>query len=168
MLNKINELSKTEFTEVFGNIFENASWIAERLYEQKPFKNFKDMSKKMISIFEGSNNQNKLKIIISHPDLAGQTKIASLTADSNKEQNNVGLDRCTKEEFSEFKNLNLKYKSKFGFPFIIAVKEKNKSEILVNFKKRILYDKPTEFNEAIKQIKKIASFRLDELKIKFL
>jgi len=168
MLNKINELSKTEFTEVFGNIFENASWIAERLYEQKPFKNFKDMSKKMISIFEGSNNQNKLKIIISHPDLADQTKIASLTADSNKEQNNAELDLCTKEEFSEFKNLNLKYKSKFGFPFIIAVKEKNKSEILVNFKKRILYDKPTEFNEAIMQIKKIANFRLDELKIKFL
>jgi len=168
MLNKINELSKTEFTEVFGNIFENASWIAERLYEQKPFKNFKDMSKKMISIFEGSNNQNKLKIIISHPDLADQTKIASLTADSNKEQNNAELDLCTKEEFSEFKNLNLKYKSKFGFPFIIAVKEKNKSEILANFKKRILYDKPTEFNEAIKQIKKIANFRLDELKIKFL
>ena len=168
MLNKINELSKTEFTEVFGNIFENASWIAERLYEQKPFKNFKDMSKKMISIFEGSNNQNKLKIIISHPDLADQTKIASLTADSNKEQNNAGLDLCTKEEFSEFKNLNLKYKSKFGFPFIIAVKEKNKSEILANFKKRILYDKPTEFNEAIMQIKKIANFRLDELKIKFL
>ena len=168
MLNKINELSKTEFTEVFGNIFENASWIAERLYEKKPFKNFKDMSKKMISIFEGSNNQNKLKIIISHPDLADQTKIASLTADSNKEQNNAGLDLCTKEEFSEFKNLNLKYKSKFGFPFIIAIKEKNKSEILVNFKKRILYDKPTEFNEAIMQIKKIANFRLDELKIKFL
>ena len=168
MLNKINELSKTEFTEVFGNIFENASWIAERLYEQKPFKNFKDMSKKMISIFEGSNNQNKLKIIISHPDLADQTKIASLTADSNKEQNNAELDLCTKEEFSEFKNLNLKYKSKFGFPFIIAVKEKNKSEILANFKKRILYDKPTEFNEAIMQIKKIANFRLDELKIKFL
>ena len=61
MLNKINELSKTEFTEVFGNIFENASWIAERLYSQKPFENFEDLSKKMISIFEESNNQNKLR-----------------------------------------------------------------------------------------------------------
>ncbi|HIF61875.1 MAG TPA: 2-oxo-4-hydroxy-4-carboxy-5-ureidoimidazoline decarboxylase [Candidatus Pelagibacter sp.] len=168
MLNKINKLSKTEFTEVFGNIFENASWIAERLYEQKPFKNFKDMSKKMISIFEGSNNQNKLKIIISHLDLADQTKIASLTADSNKEQNNAGLDLCTKEEFSEFKNLNLKYKSKFGFPFILAVKGKNKLEILINFKKRILSDKQIEFDEAIKQVKQIANLRLNELKNKFI
>ena len=168
MLNKIDTLSETEFIEVFGNIFENASWIAEKLYTEKPFKNFEDLSNKMILIFNNTNSQNKLKVLNSHPDLADKTKIGSLTLDSNKEQNDAGLDQCTKEEFSEFKNLNLKYKSKFGFPFIIAIKEKNKSEILVNFKKRILYDKPTEFNEAIMQIKKIANFRLDELKIKFL
>ena len=138
MFNKIEKLSETEFTEVFGNIFENASWIAERLYDQKPFENFKDISKKIISIFEKSNNQNKLKIIISHPDLADKAKIGSLTPDSNKEQSNIGLDQCTEKEFNEFKNLNLEYKNKFGFPFIIAVKGKNKSEILVNFKKRLL------------------------------
>ena len=57
MLNKIDKLSKTEFTEVFGNIFENASWIAEKLYVQKPFKNFNDLSYKMIAIFDNANNQ---------------------------------------------------------------------------------------------------------------
>ena len=36
MFNKIDKLTETEFTEVFGNIFENASWIAKKLYEQKP------------------------------------------------------------------------------------------------------------------------------------
>jgi len=167
MLNKINKLSETEFTEVFGNIFENASWIAEKLYRQKPFKNFQDLFSKMISIFENANNQKKLKILNSHPDLADKAKIGSLTPDSNKEQSNVGLDRCTDKEFNEFKNLNLEYKNKFRFPFIIAVKGKNKSEILENFKKRILFDKKNEFDEAVKQVKKIASLRLDELKIKF-
>jgi len=168
MFNKIEKLSETEFAEVFGNIFENASWIADMLYRQKPFKNFHDLSNKMISIFENANNKEKLKILNSHPDLADKTKIGFLTPDSNKEQGNAGLDQCTKEEFNEFKNLNLEYKNKFGFPFIIAVKEKKRSEILINFKKRILSDKKTEFDEAINQVKKIASFRLDELKIKFL
>ena len=149
MFNKIDKLSETEFTEVFGNIFENASWIAEKLYIQKPFKNFKDLSNKMISIFENVNNQNKLKILNSHPDLAAKAKIGYLTLDSNKEQSNARLDQCTEEEFNEFKNLNLEYKNKFGFPFIIAVKGRNKSEILVNFKKRILSDKQIEFDEAI-------------------
>mgnify|MGYP001444164464 CR=1 FL=1 len=168
MFNKIDKLSKTEFTEVFGNIFENAAWIAEKLYEQKPFKNFQELSEKIMSIFENCDQQNKFKILNSHPDLADKTKISSLTPDSNKEQVNAKLDQCTKDEYNEFKNLNLKYKNKFGFPFIIAVKEKNKLEILESFKKRIILSKETEFNEAIKQVKKIASFRLDELKNKFI
>ena len=168
MFNKIDKLSKSEFTEVFGNIFENAAWIAEKLYEQKPFKNFQELSEKIISIFENCDQQNKFKILNSHPDLADKTKISSLTPDSNKEQVNAKLDQCTKDEYNEFKNLNLKYKNKFGFPFIIAVKEKNKLEILESFKKRIILSKETEFNEAIKQVKKIASFRLDELKNKFI
>ncbi len=167
MFNKINKLSETEFTEVFGNIFENSSWITKKLYVQKPFANFKDLSKKMISIFEDTDNQSKLKILQSHPDLADKAKIGTLTPDSNKEQSIASLDQCTEEEFNEFKNLNYKYKSKFGFPFILAVKEKNRSEILVNFKKRILSDKKIEFDEAIKQVKQIASLRLNELKIKF-
>ena len=168
MFNKIDKLTETEFTEVFGNIFENASWIAVRLYKQKPFYNFNNLCEKMISIFENSDNQSKLKILNSHPDLANKTKIGFLTPDSNKEQASAGLDQCTMEEFNEFKNLNLKYKNTFGFPFILAVKGKNKLDILANFKKRILFDKQSEFNEAIKQVKQIANLRLNELKKKFI
>ena len=110
MINKINSLSKSLFTELFGNVFENASWIAEKLYEQKPFENFEDLSKKMMDIFENTNKENKLKILNSHPDLADKTKIGKLTSDSNEEQNSAGLDKCTIKEFEEFKNLNEKYK----------------------------------------------------------
>ena len=167
MFNKIDKLTETEFTEVFGNIFEDASWIAVKLYKQKPFYDFNDLCKKMISIFQESDDQSKLKILNSHPDLANKAKIGSLTPDSNKEQLSAGLDQCTKEEFNEFKNLNVKYKNNFGFPFILAVKGKNKLEILDNFKRRILSDKEVEFNEAIKQVKEIANLRLGELKNKF-
>ena len=168
MLNKINKLSETEFGEVFGNIFENASWIAKELYKKKPFDNFQDLSETMLNIFNNANNENKLKILNSHPDLADKTKIGTLTQDSNKEQSDAGLDKCTEEEFNEFKNLNSEYKNKFGFPFILAVKEKKKSEILINFKKRVLCNKQMEFDEAIKQVKQIASLRLEELKNKLI
>ena len=168
MFNKIDKLSETEFTEVFGNIFEDASWIAVKLYKQKPFYDFNDLCKKMISIFQESDDQSKLKILNSHPDLANKAKIGSLTPDSNKEQAGAGLDQCTEKEFEEFKNLNLIYKKTFGFPFIIAVKGKNKLEILDSFKKRVLSDKQIEFDEAIKQVKQIANLRLNELKKKFI
>jgi|TARA_B110000438_G_C15460803_1_gene498797 2-oxo-4-hydroxy-4-carboxy-5-ureidoimidazoline decarboxylase len=168
MFNKIEKLSETEFAEVFSNIFENASWIAQILYRKKPFENFQDLSKKMISIFEDSDEKSKLEIIQSHPDLANKTKIGTLTTESNEEQKGAGLDQCTEIEYLEFKNLNSKYKNKFGFPFILAVRGKNKFEILTNFKKRILSSKNNEFNEAIKQVKQIANLRLDEVKNKFI
>jgi len=167
MFNKIDKLTESEFVEVFGNIFENASWIAKKLYDQKPFKNFQDLSKKMIDIFKTANNEDKLKILNAHPDLADKTKIDSLTQDSNKEQNSVGLDQCTEDEFKQFKNLNSEYKNKFGFPFIFAVKGKKKSEILFNFKKRVLSNKKTEFDEGVAQVIQIANLRLNELKNKF-
>ena len=162
MINKINQLSKSEFIKVFTNIFENASWIAEELYNQKPFDNFEELSSKILDIFETTTRDKQLKILNAHPDLANKTKISLLTPDSLKEQTSAGLDQCTEEEFSEFKKLNDTYK-KFGFPFILAVKEKTKIEILNNFRKRISSDPEIEFDEAVKQIKQIASLRLKEL-----
>ena len=102
------------------------------------------------------------KILKDHPDLANKTKISVLTPDSLKEQTGAGLDQCTEEEFNEFKKLNASYK-KFGFPFILAIKGKTRAEILNNFKKRIYSGPETEFDEAIKQVKQIASFRLNQL-----
>ena len=163
MINKINKLSQSEFIKVFANIFENSIWIAEELYKQKPFDNFKELSLKILDIFENASKKKQLIILNAHPDLADKTKISSLTPDSRKEQINVGLDQCTGEEFKEFKSLNEKYKKKFGFPFIYAVKNKSKNEILSNFRQRVTYDISVEINEAIKQVKKIASLRLNEI-----
>jgi len=162
MINKINKLSKSEFIKVFANIFENSRWIAEELYIQKPFDNFEELSSKILNIFETTTREKQLKILNNHPDLANKTKISLLTPDSLKEQTSAGLDQCTEEEFSEFKKLNDSYK-KFGFPFILAVKGKTKIEILNNFRKRISSDPEIEFNEAVKQVKQIASMRLKEL-----
>ena len=163
MINKINKLTKSEFIKVFSNIFENSIWISEELYKMKPFDSFDSLSAKIMGIFENATKEKQIEIIKAHPDLANKTRIGSLTKDSKKEQNSAGLDNCTKEEFDEFKNLNFEYKKKFGFPFIFAVKDKSKLEILSSFRKRISCDISIEFEEAKKQVKKIASFRLSEI-----
>ena len=48
MINEINELPKSEFIKVFGNIFESSGWISEELYKFKPFNSFEDLSIKML------------------------------------------------------------------------------------------------------------------------
>jgi OHCU decarboxylase len=120
----------------------------------------------MLGIFETANREAQLKILKSHPDLADKVTVNSLTTNSRTEQSNAGLDQCSEEEFNEFKDLNKSYKQKYGFPFVIAAKGKNKIEILSEFKKRILNSVDAEFNEAIIQVGKIANLRLNEINIK--
>ena len=166
MINKINNLPQSKFIEIFANIFEKTKWIAERLYNQKPFNSFEDLCFKMLEIFKTTGKENQLKIIRTHPDLADKIKMSLLTINSRTEQNRAGLDQCSEKEFNEFKNLNNEYKKKFGFPFILAVGGKNKAEILNKFKKRILNSVDDEFKEAISQVCKIANLRLNEINIK--
>jgi len=63
----------------------------------------------------------------------------------------------------DLRSANEEYKKKFTFPFIFAVKGKNKEEILNSFRQRITNNINLEFEEAKKQVKKIANFRLDEI-----
>tara|TARA_B100000700_G_scaffold234156_1_gene259489 strand:- start:30 stop:527 length:498 start_codon:yes stop_codon:yes gene_type:complete len=159
-IDTINNLNKSDFLTIFGNVFEKTDWIAEKVFELKPFKDLNDLSLKMFDLYKKTQKKNILKILNSHPELTVGKK---LTLESKSEQAGAELNECSVEEFDEFKKLNLEYKNKFGFPFIIAVKGKNKNEILNNFRQRILNNVESEFEEAKKQVKKIATFRLNEI-----
>ena len=159
-IKKINSLDKSEFLSIFGNVFEKSKWISEKVFDKKPFKNLESFVSEIIGIYENSDNKTILEILNLHPELAVEKK---LTTDSEVEQSKANLKQCTPEEFDEFKKLNIEYKKKFNFPFIIAVKGKNKNEILNYFRKRINNSLDEEFLEAKKQVKKIATFRLEEI-----
>ena len=159
-IDKVNKLSKSDFISIFGNVFEKTDWIAQKSYDLKPYKNFEELFSKMMEVFEKTEKKKHLEILNAHPNLAIEKK---LTEDSKNEQKNASLNQCNDEEFIEFKKLNEEYKKKFGFPFIIAVKGKNKEEILNSFRQRITNNINLEFEEAKKQVKKIASFRLTEI-----
>ena len=156
----INKINENEFTAIFGSVFEKSEWIAAETFKLKPFKNSQDLIDKMIKIYETCSNDKITKILNLHPKLAIEKKLTSF---SSKEQTGAKLDQCSKEELDEFNQLNFDYEKKFQFPFIIAVKGKNKNEILENFRSRINNDYKKEFQEAKKQVMKIALFRLNEI-----
>ena len=87
----------------------------------------------------------------------------SLTTGSTSEQTSAGLDQCSQEELDAFTALNVIYREKFDFPFILAVRDRTRVEILENFKKRVAYDMGTEFREALNQVHQIAKLRLEAL-----
>ena len=156
----INLLTKKEFLTIFGFIFEKSEWIADKTFDLRPFDNSEDLINKMVNIYENTSNERVIDIFKLHPKLAIEKKLTSF---SSKEQDGAKLNKCTKDELEEFRNLNNDYEKKFGFPFIIAVKGKDKNEILDNFRKRLSNNFQEEFNEAKVQVKKIALFRLNDV-----
>ena len=159
-IDKLNRLNKSEFISIFGNVFEKTQWIAEKAFNLIPYNNFDEFTLKMIEIYSKTESKNHLIILNSHPELVVEKK---LTLESKQEQSGANLNQCSDKEFNEFKKLNINYKNKFGFPFIIAVKGKNRIEILESFRKRINNSIETEFEEAKEQVKKIALLRIKDI-----
>ncbi len=69
----------------------------------------------------------------------------------------------TDEEFDEFHALNNAYQSRFGFPFILAVRGHDRHSIMAAFRQRLENNSGEEVLEALRQIGQIARFRLDDL-----
>ena len=157
--NDLNNLNRDKFVSLFGVIFEKTQWIAEKLFDHKPFKNKEDLINKMFQIYESTQKNEVLVILKSHPKLAIEK---NLTKHSSQEQSHANLKNCTDEEYNEFKRLNNEYEEKFGFPFILAVKNMNKTDILNFFQTRLENSKNEEFEEACRQVEKIALLRLEE------
>ncbi|MEM6729079.1 MAG: 2-oxo-4-hydroxy-4-carboxy-5-ureidoimidazoline decarboxylase, partial [Pseudomonadota bacterium] len=59
--------------------------------------------------------------------------------------------------------LNAAYTAKHGFPFIIAVRDHDKAGILRAFERRLDHATDTEFQEACRQVERIAELRLEAM-----
>ena len=164
-LNNINQLDKIDFISSFGNIFEESKFITEIAETKRPFKNKEKMISVFLMIFDNLDQENKINIIKKHPDLADKVKInKGLSKLSDDEQSRSGLKDCTEDEFNMFQKLNYSFKEKFNIPYILAVRNRNKNEIIEDFKNRLnSSDIQKEIEISINQVREIAKLRLEEI-----
>lgn len=152
------------FVERFGGVYEHSPWVAEQCFDAAVEVTMDERVELFERCVNSADYETKLRLIRAHPDLAGRAAVCGeLTADSNAEQSSAGIDQCTDEEFKQFVSFNDAYKAKFDFPFIMAVRNSNRHEILAAFAHRIENDVDTEFDTAIKEIHKIARLRLEAM-----
>ncbi len=160
-------MSRDDFVAKFGGVFEHSPWIALRAYARiTPANNgtAEGLHDLLCDVFRVASGEEKLGVLTAHPDLAGRLALAGeLTGDSTKEQASAGLDSLSESELQLFTDLNNRYMAKFRFPFIMAVKGRNKDEILAAFQRRVNNDPETEFATACNQVERIALLRLKDL-----
>ena len=156
-----------EFVAVFGHIFEHSDWITARVWSvglTSRDDTVTGLFSSFVDVIEGAGREPQLRLLRAHPELAGRVaRRENLTGDSRKEQAKAGLQDCSQEEFTEFHELNRLYNDKFGFPFILAVRDRNREEILEIFRRRLLNEEEDEFAEALQQVYRIGYLRLHQI-----
>ncbi|MCI5084473.1 MAG: allantoinase PuuE [Rhodovulum sp.] len=166
-IDRPSQMDRDTFVAKFGGVFEHSPWIAERVHDLElgpAHDSAVGVHSALCRMFRSASAEERLGVLCAHPDLAGKLAAAkALTAESTAEQASAGLDHLTDDERATFTRLNTAYTDKFGFPFIIAVRDHDKAGIMAAFEARLQNDRDTEFTTACKQVERIARLRLEDM-----
>ena len=166
-LTQINQFSPAEFSSAFGAVYEQSPWIAGRAFALKPAIGFASRAAvhaALLATVQSASEDEKLKLLNSHPELAGKDAASgTLTSESTSEQAGAGLTAMTAALVAQLREHNAAYREKFGFPFIIAVREHTKTEIFSEFERRLENDAETEIETCFAQVFAITRLRLEGL-----
>jgi len=164
IIDQLNELDHAIFIERLAGVFEHSPWVAERVSAQRPFAGADALHAAMCAVVDAASAAEQLNLIRAHPQLAGKAAVRQqLTAASLSEQQGAGLDQCTPEQFARLTALNDAYQQRFGFPFILAVRGHSRDSIIAAMAARIDNPPEHEHDQALRQIARIARFRLADL-----
>jgi beta-ureidopropionase / N-carbamoyl-L-amino-acid hydrolase len=163
-LQELNSLSTPQFAAALAGIFERSPWIPERVAHARPFSSGLALHAAMCAAVDRASISEQLALIRAHPELAGRAAIrGELTPESTREQQGAGLAACTPEEFARLHQLNALYTQKFGFPFVLAVKGHNRASVIAALEQRVENTVENERAVALREIGRIAGFRLADL-----
>ena len=161
-----SRMGRALFIELYGDIYEHTPEIASKTYDAgltSAQDDAEGLHAALSRTMRALPRDAKLALIRAHPDLAGRLALAGeLTRDSEGEQAGAGLDRLSPAELATFTDLNDRYRARFGFPFVMAVKGRSKAEVLDAFGGRLAHGPEAEFDTAIDEIDRIALFRLHD------
>lgn len=164
-IDDVNKLPSSEFVSVFKNAIELWPKAAESVFLKHPFTNRTELISHFTDYLQNLSINNKVVVLQSHPDLAGKLFDENkLSNESTDEQISAGLNQLTVAQSFQMLELNTKYKQKFGFPFVICVRQNNKIEcILEGFQNRLPNDRDLEIINGIEEVKKICQLRVEDI-----
>jgi 2-oxo-4-hydroxy-4-carboxy-5-ureidoimidazoline decarboxylase len=163
LVRELNALGREAFVARLAGVYEHSPWVAERAFHRRPFASLEAVLAVMQGAVRAASPEEQMALIQAHPELAGKLEAAELTEHSLMEQRGAGLDRCTPEQKAHLQALNQRYREKFGFPFIVAVKGLDWAAITERLEARLANDREAEVAAALEQVGRIAEFRLEAM-----
>ena len=163
-LSHINGLDEEAFVQLLGGIFEHSPWVAQRAFAHRPFASRAALHAAMVDAVKRAAHAEQLALLNAHPELAGAKSAAGpLTASSTAEQSGAGLDTLAPTERARIAQLNRAYRARFGFPFVIAVRDNDRAGIVAALERRLRADQETERIVSLEQVYRITAIRLERI-----
>jgi 2-oxo-4-hydroxy-4-carboxy-5-ureidoimidazoline decarboxylase len=162
-IEELNRANRGAFVDVLGGVYEHSPWVAERAWSERPFFSIEDLHGSMRSVVRDASRERQAELLRAHPDLGERTGTTEMTDASREEQAAAGLDRLNRDQYEAFERLNGTYRERFGFPFIVAVREESPEAIRDAMEERIEHSEPEEFRTALEEVHTIARLRLEKL-----
>jgi len=153
----VNRLDRERFVHELGWVFEQSPWVAGRAWKSRPFESVEALHRAMVDEVARASVDEQLALLRAHPDLGARV---AMTSASSAEQAAAGLLALAPAERERLLDLNARYRSKFGFPFLFAVKGSTAADILDALERRLGSSQEAESAEALRQVARIAHFRL--------
>lgn len=158
MLKDVNEMAERLFQETLGWVFEHSPWVMERVGEKRPFSSWEVLLLRMEeAVLLEASQEEQLTLLRAHPDLGGRLEMSQASV---QEQKGAGLDQLEPAEYIRFSACNQAYTDKFQIPFIMAVRGQSKDVILAAMRRRLEGEQAEEVERALREVVKIAQFRL--------
>jgi len=167
-IDALNAATPQEAVTLLDGTYEHSPWVAQRALSAAPFRSLQHLKHAMARAVNDATPDEQLALICAHPELAGKAMTSqTLTAESTNEQRKAGLTDCTPEELATIAQLNIAYREKFGFPFVLAVRGPRgtglrKQEIIDTFTRRLDHHPDFERAESLRNIHRIAEIRLND------
>ncbi|KAG4072450.1 hypothetical protein HA402_004382 [Bradysia odoriphaga] len=164
-IDNLNKIPSIEFQNIFRNVVENYPQAAIDVSSRRPFVDTNQLVEHFNNYLTNLDRESKVKVLQLHPDLAGKlARDGELTAESAQEQAGAGLNQISNEQYEQLNQMNEQYKEKFGFPFVICVRETNKIEaILRGITVRLQNGGNDELDTGIDEVKKICRLRIGQI-----
>ena len=165
-LDELNAMPPDEAAAALDGLYEHSPRFARAALAARPFADLDQLLVALEAAVEAAGRDAQLALLRAHPQLAGKAMVAgTLTDESAGEQARSGLTHCTPEEFRRLHELNDRYERRFGWPFILAVRGADgqgltRAQVLHAFEQRVHADPADEFAECLRQVQRIAGWRL--------
>ena len=167
-LERLNAAPRGEFVAMLDGICEPAPWIVERAAARRPFRSLAQLKRALAEVVREAGREAQLALLRAQPELTADAGArAALPTGSVRVPRECSLAGCTPEESAKLQRLNAEYRTRFGFPFVLALRGPRglglgHAQVFSTFERRLAGHPELEFAECLRNVHRIVELRIDD------